>query len=106
MREIKFRAFWRDTLKPIPDFNDEYLIDACNDEVFIVNQYTGLKDCDGNDYYFDDIIKTKKGVGVLVWLEDRLGIGSGTINNYHTVDEISKHELSKSKKIGNIYETV
>ena len=57
-REIKFRAFWKDTLKPIPDFNEEYLIDACNDEIFIVNQYTGLKDKNRNPIYDGDILRS------------------------------------------------
>lgn len=56
-RQIKFRAFWRDTLKPILDFNDEYIIDACNDDVFIVNQFTGLKDANGNEIYEGDILR-------------------------------------------------
>ena len=55
MREIKFRAFWRDTLKQILDFSKEYLIDACNDEVFIVDQFTGLKDKNGKEIYEGDI---------------------------------------------------
>lgn len=56
-REIKFRAFWRDTLKPIDEFNYEYIIDACNDDVFIVNQYTGLKDIHGKEIYEGDIVR-------------------------------------------------
>lgn len=54
MRKIKFRAFWRDTLKPVEDFNEEYTISACNDEAFIVNQFTGIKDKNGKEIYEGD----------------------------------------------------
>ena len=56
-REIKFRAFWRDTLKPVEDFNEEYTISACNDEAFIVNQFTGVKDKNSKDIYEGDKLR-------------------------------------------------
>ena len=59
MREIKFRARWKDTGKIIPDFNTEYVIDACNDDMFIVEQFTGLLDKQGKEIYEGDIIKGK-----------------------------------------------
>jgi hypothetical protein len=57
MRVIKFRAWWRDTGKPVKDFNDEYIIDACNDDAFIVDQFTGLLDSKGKEIYEGDFLK-------------------------------------------------
>jgi len=58
MREIKFRAWWKDTNKPVADFNTEYIIDACNSNGFIVEQFTGLRDKtkDLTEIYESDII--------------------------------------------------
>lgn len=56
-RTIKFRARWKDTGKIIPDFNDEYIISACNDPMLIVEQYTEMKDINGNEIYEGDIVK-------------------------------------------------
>ena len=57
MRKIKFRAFWKDTKELIPDFSEEYIIDACNDDIFLVSQFTGLKDKDGKEIYEGDIVE-------------------------------------------------
>ena len=59
MREIKFRAWWNDTGKKVEDFNNEYIIDACNDEVFTVEQFTGLHDKNGKEIFDGDICRIK-----------------------------------------------
>lgn len=56
MRKIEFRSKWRDTNKPIEYFSEQYIIDACNDDAFIVEQYTGLKDKCGKKIFEGDIV--------------------------------------------------
>ena len=56
MREIKFKAFWKDILKPIPDFMEEYDCNAFTDENMIILQYTGHKDKNGTEIYEGDEI--------------------------------------------------
>ena len=54
MREIKFRAWYKDTGKPIEDFNRQFMICACNSDLMIVEQFTGLKDKNGKESYEGD----------------------------------------------------
>jgi hypothetical protein len=50
--EYKFRARWKDTGKLIPDFMDQYTIDALNDDSFVVEMFT-----DFEGVYEGDIIQ-------------------------------------------------
>ena len=61
MREIKFRARWKDTNKLVTDFEDFCVCSMINDMRWTVSQYTGFKDWIGKEIYEGDIlIATKK----------------------------------------------
>lgn len=80
------------------------------DARYIKNHYTGTLDKDGHKLFFNDIIAFanpdgSRSYGVLVWMGHCLGIGSGPVNNYHAVDQITERELrEKGEKAGNIYQ--
>lgn len=98
IRKIKFRAFWKDTLELVEDFNTEYLIDACNDPVFIVHQFTGLKDKNGKEIYEGDFLSSN-GFDLPI-----------TVSDYHgyrfVIGEqlLTRADAKHGEVIGNIYE--
>jgi uncharacterized phage protein (TIGR01671 family) len=67
MRELKFRAWWKDT-KRFLDGDEWYMtcsgakhlhyaVLPYNDDDFTIEQYTGLKDKDGKEIYEGDIVR-------------------------------------------------
>lgn len=80
-----------------------------------INLRAGIKDKDNKKYYINDIVSPKfkhhiTGAieswgtnGVLLWDGDKFGIGFGPINDYTSINPISKEELQASEIIGNIY---
>lgn len=101
MLPLKFR-FWDKELKKmlyrslLPYDNEHKNI--------IVMQYLNIFDKNKKQYAFNDIVIDKYGIGVLVWLGDRLGIASGDIDNYNCIEEITEKELMNSEILGNIFE--
>ena len=116
-REIKFRAFWRDTLKPILDFNDGYIIDACNDEVFIVNQFTGLFDKNGKEIFEGDILKTSNNIVsvffgkhisyvTMLGKKDTIETNGWLVKNAKVHIDVLDESFCNGEVIGNIYENL
>ena len=93
MREIKFRAWWKDTGKLIKDFQEEYTIEALNDEQIFVEQFTGLKDKNGREIYEGDIVKSDMPKDMTVYVEWNQLDGS-----WHCFDK--KHKFHEAWTLG------
>jgi hypothetical protein len=82
-------------------------------ERFKVCYYIGLRDIDEKKWFLGDIIKVINSpgdfsYGVLVWMDDRLGIGSVPKKDsegkwgYQAIDQITSADLAQCENIGNI----
>jgi len=113
MRKIKFRAwdkeehemidgdswfFGQDELEPFIDTVERAY------EYYDLMQYIGLRDKNGKEGYFSDLVKWGKAVYEIVWNEDD-GIA---IMRYIKGKEIFKYlrieQIKQGEVIGNIYE--
>lgn len=115
MRELEFRAWWKDT-KRFLDCDEWYMtcsgakylhyaVMPYKDDNFIIEQYTGLKDKNGKEIYIGDVVSEHHGdiIGEIVQKPSGeyriawLGIYGGDSSLYY--------HRSLCEVIGNIHET-
>ena len=116
IREIKFRAWvndhwvdWIPTCKTLGAYNasiidtDGYTFEE--DNPFIVEQYTGLKDKNGKEIYEGDIIRYDAIDYKVLWADYYAGFETKRLNSPWNNAGLTLHFLaSVGRVIGNIHE--
>lgn len=109
MREIKFRAFWKDTLKPLDIMCDES-IEMLRSELIHLVQFTGLKDKNSQEIYEGDLLSMSYGIPVVYDECKVLFVDAAfyVLTPKHNPQDILLSEFldifPESGVIGNIYE--
>ena len=101
MREIKFRAWYNNEMLPPQSIVFLIKSNLKLEGDFPLMQYTGLKDKNGKEIYEGDILRTRQGIGFVVWSDYMYMIES---LGSQAQDEMYPQEWVESEITGNIYE--
>ena len=123
MRELKFRAWWKDT-KRFLDCDEWYMtcsgakylhyaVMPYKDDNFIIEQYTGIKDKNGKEIYEGDIVSEEfeyggektKTIWQVRWCDDECAFELHYVSGFK-VDDCSLYADDEEdyEVIGNIHE--
>ena len=119
MREIKFRAWYKRTQTMLPvkvlkltkygwiadksHFNYVPNTNVIGRDVELM-QYTGLKDKNGKEGYFDDLVKWGKSTYQVVWDSDEGVAWLSKVDGEEVWTKLRIHLIKQGEVIGNIYE--
>ena len=109
MKEIKFRA-WDKEEKNFMYFDaTDGLKSECDDTYIRLNvrkieQYTGLKDKNGKEAYFSDLVKIDTGIYQIIWDEDYAGYFLKLVGGIGVTSGLPMFNLKEGEVIGNIHE--
>ena len=118
MREIKFRAWGRrqgffmgGMILDIEECRGQHECDYCfgsylNNPSYEVMQYTGLKDKNGQEAYYDDIEDLMNCYWQIIWDSTYAVTMLKRISGEHSMKEIPGWNITKGEVIGNIYENL
>ena len=107
MRNFKFRAWDKENNRMYDvEFIGEDVIKLKegeweNIENFVLMQYTGFQDANGNEIYEGDIVQAKGDIGEIIWDD---AFGCWIISSGEYFPNLTSHKASKCVIIGNIYE--
>uniref|UniRef100_A0A6M3KUR9 Putative YopX protein n=1 Tax=viral metagenome TaxID=1070528 RepID=A0A6M3KUR9_9ZZZZ len=107
MREIKFRGLYETTNGERHwDFYGISSKPGLIGATWIIEdlQYTGLKDKNGKEVYFDDVVKFRNSTFKIVWDDECACVMLKRLSGTDGMTEIPAHNIKQSEVIGNVYE--